>query len=216
MDTESETIVTEVGTETLIPKFDDEVSQMMFSKEEETEEDASKKERRRQLQEIVAEHELKKKVAEEELKKLPAFEQYLVQAVSSREDSSDLMARILWLGVMTEFHRHRSLLQDISVKNFGKYSSEQEEFKDLQREWWYYYSKISVLRAFALRMYDIRAPDWKEILPERYYCGVLVSSEDKENYERAPEATFKKIITSPPDGSGMKVLEPIVTEKKEE
>merc|ERR1719421_73047 len=79
-----------------------------------------------------------------------------------------------------------------------------DEFKKAQQEWWFYYRKIMALRSFFLMYFDIAPPNWKaDIMPERKYCGVLLSDED-----------FKKFLTK--EGSGMKKLKPDGQEAYEE
>lgn len=132
----------------------------------------------------------KKAVLKEEIASLPSFEDYTSEAIKGRPDEIAIRIHILWYGSMTNMMQIRSDLITLTKENNGTKKADTPEFKKVQQEWWYHYQQLTILRAFVLRFFGIRPPNWKELQPDRLYCGVLWSEED-----------FIKFIVQ--DGSGM-------------
>ena len=116
-------------------------------------------------------------------------------AIKTRPDELAIRVHILWYGAMTNMLEVRAALVDIAKKHSGMRPVDSPEFKEAQKEWWYLYTQLTILRAFVLRYFNIRGPNWKELLPDRKYCGVLLSEED-----------FIKFVTQ--EGSGMVLQKP--------
>jgi hypothetical protein len=124
-------------------------------------------------------------------KKLPSFEDWCDAKIRGREDYVVLRTNVLFYAILANLSFSRAVLIQLGKENNGMLESDSEEFKKVQTEWWFYYRKIMLLRSMLLRYFDIPAPDFKnEIMPERLYCGVLLSEED-----------FGKFLTK--EGSGM-------------
>jgi len=125
-----------------------------------------------------------------------AFEDWCDLQLKTRSDYVVLKTNVLFFGTMVNLTFARVALIDLAKENGGMLKADTEEFKVAQQQWWYYYRKVMVLRSFVLRYFDLPPPNWKtEIIPEREYCGVLLSEED-----------FLKFITD--EKSGMKVQKP--------
>lgn len=119
-------------------------------------------------------------VSEEELKKkLPTFEDYVDTVLTARPDHINVMAEGFYGQFTSEMLRRRLDIMNLSQKHSGMFKEDTDEFKEKQKAWWFYYKKIMILRAFVLQYYGITPPVWKkEILPERLYCGTMLSEED--------------------------------------
>ena len=127
-------------------------------------------------------------------KDLPTFEDWCDEVIKKREDYVVVRTNVIYYGVSVNLTFSRIVLLQLSKKYSGMCAEETEEFKKAQQEWWYYYRKIMALRSFLLTYFDIPPPNWKEdIMPERKYCGILLSQED-----------FEKFLVK--EGSGMRVL----------
>lgn len=127
---------------------------------------------------------------------LPCFEDWVDRKIRPREDYVVLRTNVLYYGTMVNLTFIRENLITLSNEHNGMRPVDSEEFKIAQKHWWYYYRKMTILRAFVLQYFDIPPPNWAdEIMPERNYCRVLLSQED-----------FKEFITA--KGSGMTTLEP--------
>ena len=130
---------------------------------------------------------------EEELRARPCFEEWCDNKIKNREDYVVLRTNVVYYGVMSNLTFCRTVLISLAKENNGMVKEDSPEFRKIQAEWWHYYRKIMVLRSFLVRYFDIPTPDWlNELLPERLYCGVLLSEED-----------FLKFITA--EGSGIKL-----------
>ena len=128
---------------------------------------------------------------ETEIQKRPSFEDWCDSKIRGREDYVVLRTNVIYYGVMSNLSFCRAVLIQIAKENNGMQKEDSPEFRKVQTEWWYYYRKVMTLRSFLVRYFDIPAPDWmKDILPDRSYCGVLLSEED-----------FLKFVTA--DGSGI-------------
>lgn len=131
--------------------------------------------------------------SDEEKPKRPTFEDWCDEVIKKREDYVVIRTNVIYYGVSVNLTFARLVLLQIGKKYNGMCAEDSEDFQKAQQEWWYYYRKIMNLRSFLLNYFDIPPPNWKEdIMPERQYCGVLLSEED-----------FAKFLTK--DGSGMRV-----------
>lgn len=127
---------------------------------------------------------------------LPSFEDWVDRKIRKRDDYAILRMNVIYYGSLVNISFSRAALVELAVKHNGMTVEESDEFRQAQKEWWYYYRKITILRAFVLQYFDLPPPNWKEeIMPEREYCRVLLSQED-----------FQKFVTA--KGSGMIKLEP--------
>lgn len=125
---------------------------------------------------------------------LPTFEDWCDSVIKKREDYVVVRTNVIYYGVMSNLTFSRTVLLQIGKQYNGMCGEETDDFKKAQQEWWFYYRKVMALRSFLLTYFDIPPPNWKsEILPERQYCGILLSEED-----------FAKFLTK--EGSGMKRL----------
>lgn len=133
-----------------------------------------------------------------------SFEDWCDHQIRERPDYVVLRTNVLWYGSLVNLTMSRANLISIGKEHGGMRKADSEEFKEAQKIWWYYYRKIMVLRSFVLRYFDIPAPNWRDdILPEREYCGVLLSEED-----------FQKFLTE--EGSGIKIQKPESVESYEQ
>ena len=126
----------------------------------------------------------------------PTFEQWLAKAIEQRgsEANTIIKGRVFYYGVMTELAINVTNLRKLSEKP-GTYSEDDPEFEKIQREWWFCYGQINVMRSFMLTYYQLNPPNWAEdILPDREYVGCLLSEED-----------FRKYVVNPPKNSGWAV-----------
>ena len=140
---------------------------------------------------------------EEEIRKRPSFEDWCDKTIRGREDYVTIRMNVMYYAVMSNMSFSRQVLIKLSSENQGMKDADTPEFKTALNEWWYYQRKIMLLRSFVLRYFDIPPPNWKQdILPERLYCGVVLSSED-----------FHKLLTR--SGSGMEVKAPESQDKYE-
>lgn len=127
---------------------------------------------------------------------LPSFEDWIDAKLRTREDYTVLRMNVLYYASFANLSFARVSLIDIADRHSGMAPAESPEFRAAQKEWWYYYRKVTILRSFILQFFDIPPPNWAEdIVPERMYCKVLLSEED-----------FKKFVTA--EGSGMHLLKP--------
>jgi len=125
-----------------------------------------------------------------------AFEDWCDSKLKTRPDYFVLRTNVLFFGTMVNLTFARAALLELSKENEGMLKADTVEFKEAQQQWWYYYRKVMTLRSFVLRYFDLPSPNWKtEIIPEREYCGVLLSEED-----------FVKFLTD--EKSGMKLQKP--------
>ena len=125
-----------------------------------------------------------------------AFEDWCDLKLKTRPDYFVLRTNVLFFGTMVNLTFARAALLELSKENGGMLKADTAEFKEAQQQWWYYYRKVMTLRSFVLRYFDLPAPNWQtEIIPERDYCGVLLSEED-----------FLKFLTD--EKSGMKLQKP--------
>lgn len=128
---------------------------------------------------------------EKEIQKRPSFEDWCDRAIRDREDYVVLRTNVIFYGVMSNLSFCRAILLQLGKENNGMQKEDSPEFRKVQTEWWYYYRKIMTLRSFLIRYFDIPTPNWmQDLLPDRLYCGVLLSEED-----------FLKFVTQ--DGSGI-------------
>ncbi len=117
--------------------------------------------------------------AETEIRKRPTFEDWCDGKIRVREDYVVLRTNVIYYGVMSNLSFCRAVLIQIAKENNGMQKEDSPEFKKVQAEWWYYYRKVMTLRSFLVRYFDIPSPDWmNELIPDRLYCGVLLSEED--------------------------------------
>ena len=122
-----------------------------------------------------------------------SFEDWVDTCLKQRPDYIVLKTNVLYYGCMVNLSFSRAALLQLAKENNGMLKAETAEFDQAQKQWWYYYRKIMLLRSFLLRMFDVPAPNWKDdIIPEREYCNILLSQED-----------FTKFILQ--EGSGMSV-----------
>jgi hypothetical protein len=129
--------------------------------------------------------------SEKEIRQRPSFEDWCDRAIRDREDYVVLRTNVIFYGVMSNLSFCRAILIQLGKENNGMQKEDSPEFRKVQTEWWYYYRKIMTLRSFVLRYFDIPEPKWMiDLLPDRLYCGVLLSEED-----------FLKFVTK--DGSGI-------------
>jgi hypothetical protein len=128
---------------------------------------------------------------EVEILKRPSFEDWCDRTIRGREDYVVLRTNVIFYGVMSNLSFCRAVLLQLAKENNGMQKEESAEFRKVQTEWWYYYRKIMTLRSFLVRYFDIPSPNWmKDLIPDRLYCGVLLSEED-----------FLKFVTD--EGSGI-------------
>ena len=128
---------------------------------------------------------------ETEKRDRPTFEDWCDKAIRGREDYVVLRTNVIFYGVMSNLSFCRAVLIQLGKENNGMQKEDSPEFRKVQTEWWYYYRKIMTLRSFLVRYFDIPSPNWmKDLIPDRLYCGVLLSEED-----------FLKFVTE--EGSGI-------------
>lgn len=123
----------------------------------------------------------------------PTFEEWFDGKIKDHPNAVAISAEGYYPTHMSAILRHWMVLRDLS-KDKEMFSADSEEFKRRQEIWWYHYGKMNILRSFLLNYYGIRQPNWQEeIMPERMYCGVLLSQEDFEKFILHPKSGFKKL-----------------------
>lgn len=120
-------------------------------------------------------------LTEAELRELPTFEEYFKKQMEQRENFVQIQCSGLYFPLLAQFFFLRQVLTEIS-KNSTTFETESEEFTNEQKAWWAHYVQLMALRAFVLHFYFVPAPNWYEIIPERYYCGVTISKDDFEAF----------------------------------
>lgn len=119
---------------------------------------------------------------DEELMKLPTFEDYVDNGLRTRPEYHVISTNILYYGCLMNLNFNAECIRKITKESSGLFKSSDTEFETAQKEWWYFYKKIILLRSFMLHNWDIPAPQWGDLLPERFYCGTLLSQEDFKEY----------------------------------
>lgn len=114
--------------------------------------------------------------------KLPSFEEWLDIKIKNHPDHLNIALEGFYGGCVSAILRHWVVLRELS-KDSHLFTAESEEFKTRQKQWWYHYAKMNILRGFLLQYYGIRPPVWKtELMSEREYCGVVTSEEDFKKF----------------------------------
>ena len=114
------------------------------------------------------------------------FEDWVIQGMSKRPDCHAIKTNVVFYACMSNIGSYADALREVSKKSSGMFKAETNEFKDAQKDWWFLYKKILILRSFLLHFFDFPAPNWKELMPERLYCGTLLSEEDFNTYMQKP------------------------------
>ena len=125
--------------------------------------------------------------SEEELMKLPTFEDYVDKGLRSRPDYHVITTNILYYGCLMNLNFNAECMRTIGKESNGMFTSDDDQFKDASRQWWYFYKKILLIRSFILHNWDVPAPNWKDLMPERYYTGTILSQEDFKAYMLKPK-----------------------------
>jgi len=137
---------------------------------------------------------LRFKEEEDKKKNLPMFETWFNSKMSTHPDYINISNTAYYYGTLTEMRIRRVCLLELSRAMNGKLEAESEEFKNAQKDWHFQYLKLQVLRSNTLQYYGVVNPNWQlEIMPERYYCGSLLSSEDFEKFVLGPGTYLKKL-----------------------
>jgi len=138
------------------------------------------------------------KIDEQKKKELPTFEIWINSKLVGHPEYLDISNTALYYGFLTEMRLRRAALITLSQSLSGKLAAESDEFKEAQKQWHFNYLKMQILRSNALQYYGIVPPNWStEIIPEKYYCGSLLSTEDFEKFVLGPGSLMKKVE---PDG----------------
>lgn len=122
------------------------------------------------------------------------FEQWLGDCISKRgpEANNQIKGRVFYYGCLTEISALVLRIRAIS-ENSNVFESEDSEFEEKQREWWFCFAQLQLMRGFLINYYRLQPPQWEEeIVPDNEYMGVLLSKED-----------FRKFVRKPPTHSGL-------------
>lgn len=123
---------------------------------------------------------------ESQLKTLPTFEDWIGDILTHHhpwyKGAEALLQRTFW-SVIDDISFLRYELMKICEETNGLMKQNDKEFVKMQERWQECYQLMCVSRAYLMRRYMIRPPNWKtQIMPERYYCGVLLDEEDFKRF----------------------------------
>ncbi len=141
----------------------------------------------------------------EEEKNRPCFEDFVDVDMRQRPDGPEKRNWGAWLTLLTLLNKLCADVRQISLLT-GKYKDDTEDFRRVQAEWWSRYSAILRTREYMCGApWNCRRPLKGELMPERFYCGLLLSQEDADKYFTSPpnfnSAGYQRLVVKKPESA---------------
>jgi hypothetical protein len=118
-------------------------------------------------------------MTDEELLKLPSFSDWFAQTINkqSPQEQSAIKNTAIYLPFLIDMDGLIFTIRGISEKS-ALYKEDDEQFKLLQRDWWFWHEVIHTMRIAMIKRFNLPPPNPNGLMPDRLLFGTLLSEED--------------------------------------